>query len=61
MCCTRNIWPEVAAIEREWDVGRRDPIEFEDADLWLSGTVVDAVKLMALRPVELYKARPATA
>ena len=32
-------------------------IEFEDADLWLFGTVHDAAALMALKPVELYEVR----
>ena len=61
MCCTRYISPEVAAIEREWHVGRHNLIEFEDVNLWLFCTVADAGKLVTLRPVELYKAGPATA
>ena len=58
MCCTRYISPEVAAIEREWHVGRHNSIEFEDVDLRMFGTVADAAKLTTLRPADLYAAGP---
>lgn len=34
------------------------PIELSDVDLWLSGTVAEASKLLRLAPIEVFNARP---
>ncbi|WP_307574674.1 hypothetical protein [Paracidovorax avenae] len=37
------------------------PIELEDVDTWLAGTVAEASKLLRLAPVKVYDASPAEA
>jgi hypothetical protein len=34
------------------------PIDAEDADLWLHGTIADASLLIKLQPAEIYQAGP---
>ena len=51
--CTRYITPD------QQDKRSVVPIEIEDVDAWLSGSVAEASALVRLAPVEVFDAGPA--